>query len=347
MNATLTRMIALAEAGPINEVEAWARPRAEQGDADAQYILGWLPSTAPGRMDHRECRDWLRRAEAQGHAEAIYELSRIDETVDQWHSMTPKNDRMRARLRRAAELGSVRAQNALATSLSTGHGGFQVDKNESRLWRERAAATGDRDARAALATMVLRGEGGPSDIAQAIALFEGVAATDLAADGMAPLHVSSAAQWLWRLYTVGAPYGIAPDADKAERAQRRRAEARAVLDASRAADEYAIGQDASGNRVVRPNAFANEAEAKAVLAEFMTTQRKRSYADLVQLIWKRQRTKTVGPSGISYDVDIDVHWEDQPNGPLWVTGSIKDEGWRTYRSLHEIYILHPGGHITE
>ena len=42
MNAALERLMKLADAGRHAEVEAWARPRAENGDADGQYLLGYL-----------------------------------------------------------------------------------------------------------------------------------------------------------------------------------------------------------------------------------------------------------------------------------------------------------------
>jgi TPR repeat protein len=79
MNAELTRLMALAESGRHQEVEAWARPRAAEGDADAQFILGYLVF-AGACVDFADSCEWFRRAAAQDHAEAIYELSRIDES---------------------------------------------------------------------------------------------------------------------------------------------------------------------------------------------------------------------------------------------------------------------------
>ena len=43
MNTELARLMALANAGHHAEVEAWARPRAERGDPDGQFLLGFLP----------------------------------------------------------------------------------------------------------------------------------------------------------------------------------------------------------------------------------------------------------------------------------------------------------------
>src|SRR5437867_2088841 len=105
MNEELRRLIALAEKGRHDEVEAWAQGRAESGDADAQFILGYLMFTG-AEADYEASLDWLRRAAAQQHPEAMYHLSQLDDSKDGVHTGLPTNEEKRSLLRLAAELGS-------------------------------------------------------------------------------------------------------------------------------------------------------------------------------------------------------------------------------------------------
>ena len=261
MNTELARLMALAIAGHHAEVEAWARPRAERGDPDGQFLLGFLPS-AGACTDAASAREWLHRAAAQDHPEALYALSRIDGSHSRWHSRTPINDTMRARMRRAAQLGSADAQHDLGTLLSSGHGGFPKDEVEARGWQERAARAGHLRAQVSIGRMCLRGEGGPSDPVEGLAWLEKAAATEISSDLWAPGVVSDAARLLKVVYTRGL-LGVTPDPTKAAAADARLLAAGALRERARAADDCAVGLDAEGQRVTRPFAFANPDEARA------------------------------------------------------------------------------------
>src|SRR4051794_811109 len=141
MKAELARLLAVADLGRHQEVDAWARPRAEAGDADGQFLLGYLVY-AGAPVEFGTACDWFRKAAAQDHAEALYQLARIDESRTDAHSTMPVTDTMRSRLRRAAALGSDRAQHDLGVMLVTGHGGLEKDPREARAWFERAARAG-------------------------------------------------------------------------------------------------------------------------------------------------------------------------------------------------------------
>jgi TPR repeat protein len=345
MNAELTRLMALANRGRHQEVEAWARPRAAEGDADAQFILGYLVY-AGARVDFASSCEWFRRAAAQDHAEAIYELSRIDESEATAHSKTPINDSMRALLRRAAELGSERAQRDLAVLLTSGHGGFAKDQAEARQLHERAARTGYRLSQASLGKMLLRGEGGPPMVAEGLAWLEMVAATGVTADGWAPMIVSDSARFLSVVYERGL-WGVEPDPQKAAAARSRLAAARAILDRQRASDDEAVGLDADGKPTRRSFAFANPEEAPSVLASHMATFRQRNYADLVDQLNKNLVARLKGPSGVEYEASVMTLWDDQPNGPITVAGSIEDFGWRTYKTISNFFSMAPDGTIED
>ena len=42
MNEELQRLVDIVDQGRSDAAEAWARPRAEKGEADAQFLMGYL-----------------------------------------------------------------------------------------------------------------------------------------------------------------------------------------------------------------------------------------------------------------------------------------------------------------
>ena len=56
------------------------------------------------------------------------------------------------------------------------------------------------------------------------------------------------------------------------------------------------------------------------------------------------RAEMRGPSGATYQVEVQLFWDDQPNGELRVMGSIDDGGWRAFdsdRDANERRAPHP------
>ena len=143
MNDQLRRFMDLIDSRQSDEAEAWATTRAESGDADAQFLMGYLASK---RVDFREACDWFHRAAAQGHPDALFQLSQIDESEGRMNWGPPRSDQMRTYLRRAADLGSVEAWAALGGFLAKGRGGFPKDEREAEDWYEKAATAGSVDA---------------------------------------------------------------------------------------------------------------------------------------------------------------------------------------------------------
>ena len=60
---------------------------------------------------------------------------------------------------------------------------------------------------------------------------------------------------------------------------------------------------------------------------------------------KNLRTQLRGPSGLEYEALVRVHWDDQPDGPISVGGSIEDLGWRTYSTISEFFTMAPDGTV--
>ena len=70
-------MYYLARGVPWNYEQAlkWSRMAAEQGFADAQFMLGTMYDDGDGvSQDYKEALNWFRKAADQGHALAQYEL---------------------------------------------------------------------------------------------------------------------------------------------------------------------------------------------------------------------------------------------------------------------------------
>ena len=135
------------------------RGSADSGSAEAQYLLGYLYFTS-AHVDLADSKQWLERAGAQGHAEALFYLSDLN---DDGTTGPPDSDHRRTLLKRAAELGSLRAQRDLGCYHAIGEFGFRQDLSLGRLWYSRAAERGHADAQYNYGLMLINGEGGPAD----------------------------------------------------------------------------------------------------------------------------------------------------------------------------------------
>jgi hypothetical protein len=84
-------------------------------------------------------------------------------------------------------------------------------------------------------------------------------------------------------------------------------------------------------------------EAKKLLTEELNFLAARRYDELVALI-KHDDVKTLkGPSGTTYQIEISVFWDAEPNGNLRIAVSIDDGGWRAFVPLTDSLIIKPDG----
>jgi hypothetical protein len=336
-------MVDHVDRGRSHAAEAWARPRAEKGDADAQFLMGYLVF-GEKRIDFRLACEWLHRAAAQDHPEALFELSRVDESQDRANSGPPRSDAQRALLRKAADLGSVRAQADLALHLKTGYGGFAKDAVEGRAWCVRAAEGGDVGAQSMLGSMMLRGEGGPVLTAEGLGWLERAAANDRSPRLMDAFHASGALQTLARVFQRGIP-GIPADPEKADAFKKRVDEYRQRREEELGDEEWSVSTTPGAPRTKRSFRYANPEEAKAVLRQFMEPYRKRSHAELVALVNKDRVERAHGPTGSEYEIKLYAHWSDQPGGDVSVCGAINDYGWCAAQDIYELFDMSPEGTI--
>jgi hypothetical protein len=77
----------------------------------------------------------------------------------------------------------------------------------------------------------------------------------------------------------------------------------------------------------------------------MSTYREQTHRDLAGLVNKRLASRLQGPGGAHYDVTIEIRWDDQPLGDVFVCGTINDHGWKASQDVHEIFSKAPDGTI--
>jgi len=67
--------------------------------------------------------------------------------------------------------------------------------------------------------------------------------------------------------------------------------------------------------------------------------RQRSYRELVDLIEGHDTMRVRGSSGVEYQLDVQVLWDNRPHGPIRVVGAIDDFCGRTYVPVSESFVV--------
>ena len=140
------------------------RTRANAGDTDAQYNLGFMYANGEGvPQDDAEARVWYRRAGKQGHAEAQRNLG---EMWANGRGVPEDFGEAAAWYRRAAEQGDADSQFNLGVMYDTGEG-VPHDFGEAAKWYRKAAEQGHAVAQYNLAFAYAYGGGVPQDAVEA------------------------------------------------------------------------------------------------------------------------------------------------------------------------------------
>ena len=89
-------------------------------------------------------------------------------------------------------------------------------------------------------------------------------------------------------------------------------------------------------------------EARSVLREHLRTHQTRSYADLATNIGNAGCVEVTGPSGLKYQIEVDVLWDHKPGGNIRVMAGIDDGTFRAALSpLTDGFIRAPDGTFVE
>ena len=93
--------------------------------------------------------------------------------------------------------------------------------------------------------------------------------------------------------------------------------------------------------------FSGEAmdtqEARTVVAKELRRYRAMRYQELQRLLKEQDHLGALGPSGVSYQLEVEAVWDDRPGGNLRVFGHIDDGSLRAVAPLTEDFIMAPDG----
>ena len=84
-------------------------------------------------------------------------------------------------------------------------------------------------------------------------------------------------------------------------------------------------------------------EASLLLQKEIEARRAASYAELAELLDEPATIERRGESGVTYQLEVQVLWDDRPGGNLRVLVSIDDGGWRSLVPVSDDFIVAPDG----
>ena len=87
----------------------------------------------------------------------------------------------------------------------------------------------------------------------------------------------------------------------------------------------------------------DKAEAQSLLSQELSRYRVLPYAELFSLIDHSETVERTAPSGVNYQIEMQVFVDEMPLQTLLVMGSIDDGGWRAFSPLSDSFILCPDG----
>jgi TPR repeat protein len=157
-----------AGAGVDDDVDrafAAARISAMAGDVVAQFSLGAMLYF--GGKDTAQAIDWLRKAAAQGHAPAEFQMGQL---YDFGFAVAPDDSQALAWYRRAAEHGSAEGQRSVGEFYRKGRS-VVADAAEAVRWYRRGAEGDDLRAQYQLGQMYFTGTGITRDYVSAYVWF--------------------------------------------------------------------------------------------------------------------------------------------------------------------------------
>jgi len=87
----------------------------------------------------------------------------------------------------------------------------------------------------------------------------------------------------------------------------------------------------------------SEIEAKAILEEELSRYRRRSYSELLSLVDCSETSERASPSGLTYQVEVQVSFDDLSQRNLRVMGAIDDKVWSALKPMSDDFIIAPDG----
>ena len=152
----------------LTEAVEWYRKSAKQGNAYAQLSLGDMYYHGKGvALDLTEAAEWYRKSAEQGYEDAQSTLGDM-----YYHGKGVALDLTEAAewYRKSAEQGYADAQHALGDMYYHGKG-VALDRTEAAKWYRESAQQGNADAQLSLARIYKTGEGVSLDLTEAATWF--------------------------------------------------------------------------------------------------------------------------------------------------------------------------------
>jgi hypothetical protein len=87
----------------------------------------------------------------------------------------------------------------------------------------------------------------------------------------------------------------------------------------------------------------NEIEAQSILAQELSRYRSRSYSELLSLVDRSETFERASPSGATYQIEMQIFFDDDSERNLRVMGAIDDGGWRALKPPCDDFIMAPDG----
>jgi len=147
---------------------AWYRKAADQGQIDAVAAIGNLYYFGQGvPQDYAQAMTWYRKAADQGQLDAVAAIGNLyyfGQVVPQDYAEAM------AWYRKAADQGQRDGQAAVGNLYYLGQG-VTKDYAQAMAWYRKAADQGQRDAQDAVGNLYFLGQGVPQDYAQALAWY--------------------------------------------------------------------------------------------------------------------------------------------------------------------------------
>jgi len=84
-------------------------------------------------------------------------------------------------------------------------------------------------------------------------------------------------------------------------------------------------------------------EAKQVILSELEPYREKSYSELISLMDEIYTYEKKGPSGVEYQIEIQLMWDGEKGGDVRAMGNIDDGGLRAFLPLSECFIKSPLG----
>ena len=89
----------------------------------------------------------------------------------------------------------------------------------------------------------------------------------------------------------------------------------------------------------------NGTEAKSILEQELSRYRGRSYSELLSMVDHSETFERASPSGVTYQIEVQIFFDDEQKRALRILGAIDHGGWRAFKPWTDDFIMAPDGSL--